>query len=78
MSKAIYIASTEPYSGKTLIALGLMNLLADKTKKLAYFKPVINEPPEKGKDIHIETITSHFGLNIEYQDMFAFTREQVF
>lgn len=77
MSKAIYIASTEPYSGKTLIALGLMNLLADKTKKLAYFKPVINEPPEKGKDIHIETITSHFGLNIEYQDMFAFTREQV-
>ena len=77
MSKAIYIASAEPYSGKTMIALGLMNMLASKTKKLAYFKPVVNDPPEKAKDIHIETITSHFGITTDYNDMFAFTRDQV-
>jgi phosphate acetyltransferase len=77
MSNAIYIASSEPYSGKTLIALGLMNMLSGKTKKIAYFKPVINEPPEKSKDLHIETIASHFGLNISYEDMYAFTRDQV-
>jgi phosphate acetyltransferase len=77
MSNAIYIASSEPYSGKTLIALGLMNMLSGKTKKIAYFKPVINEPPEKCKDLHIETIASHFGLTINYEDMYAFTRDQV-
>ena len=77
MSNAIYIASSEPYSGKTLIALGLMNMLSGKTKKIAYFKPVINEPPEKSKDLHIETIASHFGLTINYEDMYAFTRDQV-
>ncbi|MDE3234788.1 MAG: phosphate acetyltransferase [Bacteroidota bacterium] len=77
MSKAIYIASSEPYSGKSLIALGLMNMLAGKTKKIAYFKPVINESPEKGKDVHLETIASHFALPQEYSEMFAFTRDQV-
>jgi phosphate acetyltransferase len=77
MSNAIYIASSEPYSGKTLVALGLMNMLSGKTKKIAYFKPVVNDAPEKGKDLHIETIVSHFGLNVAYEDMFAFTREQV-
>ncbi len=77
MSKAIYIASSEPYSGKTLIALGLMHMLAGKTKKIAYFKPVINEVPENSKDIHIETIVAQFGLTLDYNDMFAFTRDQV-
>jgi phosphate acetyltransferase len=77
MSNAIYIASSEPYSGKTLVALGLMNMLSGKTKKIAYFKPVINEPPEKNKDLHIETISSHFNLTNKYDEMFAFTRDQV-
>ena len=71
MSKAIYIASSEPYSGKTLIALGLMHMLAGKTKKIAYFKPVINEAPENSKDIHIETIVAQFGLTLDYNDMYA-------
>ncbi|HPH23521.1 MAG TPA: phosphate acetyltransferase [Chitinophagaceae bacterium] len=77
MSNAIYIASTEPFCGKTVIALGLTNLLAGKAKKIAYFKPVINEPSHKGKDIHIKTIATHFGLTIPYEDMFSFTRDEV-
>jgi phosphate acetyltransferase len=76
MSKAIYIASSEPYSGKTLVALGLANMLSGKTKKIAYFKPVINEAPENCKDVHIETIAAHFGLNLKYEEMYAFTREE--
>ncbi len=77
MSNAIYIASSDSYSGKSLVALGLMNMLSGKTKKIAYFKPVINEAPEKGKDKHIETIAAHFGLTSAYEDMFAFTKDEV-
>lgn len=76
MSKAIYIASSEPYSGKTLVALGLTNMLSGKTKKIAYFKPVINDAPEKCKDVHIQTIAAHFGLNLKYEEMYAFTRDE--
>jgi phosphate acetyltransferase len=77
MTNAIYIASSEPFSGKSVIALGLMNMLAGKTKKIAYFKPIVNDLPEKAHDIHIETIVSQFGLTTAYEDMFAFTRDEV-
>ncbi|MEJ7588691.1 MAG: phosphate acetyltransferase, partial [Ferruginibacter sp.] len=73
MSKAIYIVSTEPNSGKSVITLGLMNMLVGKIRNIAYFKPVVNEPAETSRDIHIETILSQFGLNINYTDTFAFT-----
>ncbi|HEX3025106.1 MAG TPA: phosphate acetyltransferase [Chitinophagaceae bacterium] len=77
MTKAIYIASTSPFSGKSVIALGLINMLVGKTKKIGYFKPVVNESPEKAKDTHIETIVSHFGISDNYNDMYAFTRDEI-
>ena len=43
MSKAVYIATIEPESGKSIIALGLMRLLLGKTKKIGYFRPVIDD-----------------------------------
>lgn len=76
MTNAIYLTTTEPFSGKSIIALGLMNLLSGKTEKIAYFKPIISSNgPEK--DNHLETISKQFGLNTAYEDMFAFTRDQV-
>ncbi|OIR13316.1 phosphate acetyltransferase [mine drainage metagenome] len=77
MTKAIYIASTSPFSGKSVIALGLINMLVGKTKKIGYFKPVVNESPEKAKDTHLETIASHFGISDNYNDMYAFTRDEI-
>ncbi len=77
MSKAIYIASSEPYSGKSVVSLGLMNMLVGKIKKIAYFKPVIRENEEDNKDIYIETMIDHFGLDIRYEDSFAFTYNEL-
>ena len=76
MSKAIYIASCEPNSGKSLITLGLLNILVGKIKKIAYFKPVVNERVKKNKDVHIETILAQFGLPLTYEDTFAFTYDE--
>jgi len=74
MSKSVFIASSEPYSGKSVIVLGLVNMLLGKTKKLGYFKPIINDIPEGKKDNHIHTVTEYFGLTTNYEDSFAFTR----
>ncbi len=76
MTKSIFIATTEPYSGKSLIALGLVNMLLGKTKRIGYFKPIINTDPLEGKDIHIETIIDYFNLDLRYEDSYAFTRSQ--
>jgi len=77
MNKTIFIASAEPYTGKSVIALGLINMLLRKTKKVGYFKPIIVEQEVGKKELHIETILSHFSLPIEYSDTYAFNRQEV-
>ncbi|MCX6205541.1 MAG: phosphate acetyltransferase [Bacteroidetes bacterium] len=76
MTNALYLSTTEPFSGKSIIALGLMNLLAGKTEKIAYFKPVISSTAGV-RDNHLETMIRHFGLTTPYEDMYAFTRDEV-
>jgi phosphate acetyltransferase len=76
MTNAIYLTTTEPYSGKSLVALGLVNLLASKTEKIAYFKPVISREG-KERDSTLEMMASHFHLSAPYKDMFVFTRNEV-
>jgi phosphate acetyltransferase len=76
MSKNVFIATSEPFSGKSVIALGLVNMLLGKTQKVGYFKPIINADPKEKKDDHIAAITEYFGLSLNYDDSFAFTRSQ--
>jgi phosphate acetyltransferase len=76
MSKNVFIATSEPYCGKSIITLGLVNMLLGKTKKVGYFKPIINADPKEKKDEHIATVTEYFGLSLTYDDAFAFTRSQ--
>jgi phosphate acetyltransferase len=76
MINAIYLTTTEPYSGKSIIALGLVNLLASRTGKIAFFKPVISSDGHE-KDSHIDTISRYFSLRTPYEEMFVFTRNEV-
>ncbi|GGF04879.1 phosphate acetyltransferase [Hymenobacter cavernae] len=74
MTKSIFIATAEAYSGKSVIALGLVNMLLGKAQKIGYFKPIINADPQEQLDAHIETIRGHFQLPIAYEDTYAYTR----
>lgn len=76
MTKAIYIASVEPYTGKSLIALGLVNRLLGKTQKVGYFKPIISPQTPGRKEVHIEAILDYFALPIQYEDTYAFNRQE--
>ncbi|UKJ09085.1 phosphate acetyltransferase [Solitalea lacus] len=79
MTNALYIATSEPYSGKSVVALGLMNMLLSKAKKIAYFKPFVDDDPQKGKkNSTIETILKYFDLKQNYSETYAFTRNEVF
>ncbi len=77
MTKALYIATLESHSGKSLVVLGLMQLLLGKMAKVGYFRPVIDDI-EKGKiDNHINTVISHFDLDMNAEDAYALTQSQV-
>ncbi len=76
MNKAIYIATSEANSGKSIVALGLMRMLLGKTAKVGYFRPIIDNVKKGRKDNHIKTIISHFDLDIDPSEAFAFTRTE--
>ncbi|MBE7170599.1 MAG: phosphate acetyltransferase [Williamsia sp.] len=77
MNKAIFIASAEPYSGKSLLTIGLINMLLGKANRIGYFKPIINQDSKEKRDVHIETVLRHFSLAVGYEDTYAFTRQEV-
>ncbi len=77
MSKAIYVATTEPNSGKSIVSLGLMHLLLGKTAKVGYFRPIVDDLADGKTDNHIQTVLSHFEVKVKPKDAFAYTRSQV-
>ena len=77
MNKAVYIATTQPKSGKSIVSLGLMQVLLGKIAKVGYFRPIIDDQKEGKEDNHISTIISYFKLDLKHKDAYAFTRSQV-
>jgi phosphate acetyltransferase len=75
MTKNILIVSAEPGSGKSIITIGLVNMLLSKSQKIGYFKPIINSDPTGKRDVHIQTIIKHFAISVKYEDAYAFTRQ---
>jgi phosphate acetyltransferase len=77
MSKAIYIATSDHNSGKSIITLGLMSILIGKTAKVGYFRPIIEDFVDGEKDNHIETVLSYFNLDIHFEDAYAITKSRL-
>ncbi|ETN95364.1 phosphate acetyltransferase [Zhouia amylolytica] len=77
MNKGLYIATLEANSGKSLIALGLMQTLLAKTPRVGYFRPIINDPKDQNKDNHIDTVLSFFNVEIPYEKTYAYTVSEV-
>jgi len=76
MNKGIYIATSEPNSGKSIVALGLMKILLSKTPKVGYFRPIIDYNASGNRDNHINTILTHFDLKVDYEECYGFTRPE--
>ena len=77
MNKAIYIATTEPDSGKSIVSLGLMQSLLGKAAKVGYFRPIIDDFKPGEIDNHIKTVSTYFNLDIKFEDAYAFSRSEV-
>ncbi|WP_243547187.1 phosphate acetyltransferase [Pseudodesulfovibrio tunisiensis] len=73
MSKSLYIAATEARSGKSAIVLGVMQLLRAHVRRVAVFRPIINDPLDNGRDHDIDLMLKHFKLEMEYDQTYAYT-----
>lgn len=74
MSKNLYIAAAEAYTGKSLIVLGIMNILLRNFKRVGFFRPIVNIG--EMNDPHISLISQHFTLPFEYDEMYGITDKE--
>jgi len=77
MSKAIYVATIESDSGKSLVSLGLLRMMLTKSSKVGYFRPITNEVQDREFGDHKNTAIKFFNLDIEYNDYFAYKQSEV-
>tara|TARA_R110001632_G_scaffold43376_6_gene110064 strand:- start:65575 stop:67668 length:2094 start_codon:yes stop_codon:yes gene_type:complete len=77
MSKSIYIATTEPNSGKSLLSLGILRMMLTKSSRVGYFRPIINDKDGSGIDHHTKTAIDFFELDLKYQDCYAYEQKEV-
>ncbi|MGK7941859.1 MAG: phosphate acetyltransferase [Crocosphaera sp.] len=77
MTNSLYISTIEPKSGKSLIALGIIELILRKTTKVGFFRPIIQDPIENKPDKHIDLILSYFKLPQSYESSFGLYYSEV-
>lgn len=74
MANKLYVAGTEPRTGKSAVILGMMELLTRNIKKVAFFRPLIDVNHSRGeRDNTINLIKHQFNLCTDYEEMYAFT-----
>jgi len=77
MLKSVYLTTTEPHCGKSLISLGILEMALRRTRRVAVFRPFINASDPQRRDKNIDLLLTHFHLNMRYEDTFALTADQV-
>jgi phosphate acetyltransferase len=70
----LYITGMESGSGKSIVALGLMETLAGSAHRVGFFRPVVQDGG--GPDPQIELIRRRYALEPAYEEMFALSAQE--
>ena len=73
MAHNLYITGMEPGSGKSIVALGLMETLAGRSEQVGFFRPIVLSREEP--DPQIELIRTRYRLPTTYAEMHALTAD---
>ncbi len=70
--KSLYLATTESHCGKSLVSLGIMDILLRRSQRVGVFRPIIKcHGPEK-IDKNLELLLKYFHLPWDYEETYAF------
>ena len=73
MTTAIYVTALAADSGKSLVSLGVMELLTRERDRVGYFRPVVRAGEQ---DATIELFRSRYRLAQSYEDSYGVTTDQ--
>ncbi len=75
MATGIYIAGAEGFSGKSTIALGIIDALAGRVGRVGVFRPVVRS--EGDRDYVLELMLSHDAVTTDYEASVGVTYDDV-
>ena len=74
MARNLYITAMEPQSGKSVVALGVTELLSGRVERLGFFRPIV--PSSAEPDAPIELVRRRYKLATTPRQMYALTQEE--
>lgn len=75
MARSIYITSAEGHSGKSSVALGVLDTLLRSGERVGVFRPITRSTTER--DFVLELLLSRDGVDLDYDDCIGTTYEAV-
>ncbi|GAA2913480.1 phosphate acetyltransferase [Microbacterium keratanolyticum] len=75
MAQSIYITSAEGHTGKSTIALGVLDALMRATPRVGVFRPIARSTEER--DHVLELLLAHDGVPLEYDECIGVTYDDV-
>jgi len=75
VARSIYLASPEGDSGKSIVALGLVDLLTRTVQRVGVFRPVARST--ETRDYVLELLLAHDGVDLTYDECVGVTYEDV-
>ena len=75
MARSIFITSAEGHSGKSTIALGVLDALSHATPRVGVFRPIARSTAER--DYVLEMLLAHDGVDLAYELCIGVTYDDV-
>ena len=75
MARSVYVAALEADTGKSVVALGVMELLAGRAGRVGFFRPVVGDGP--GPDRLVELVRERYQLPAAAAEMSGVTYAEV-
>ena len=79
MGSSVYVASVEGYTGKSTVALGVLQQLSKRVSRVAVFRPIVRPDTALygGRDYVLDLLTSHDVVSSSYEDGVGVTYDEV-
>src|SRR4051794_483740 len=75
MGSSVYVASVEGYTGKSTVALGILEQLSRRVERVGVFRPIVRaglrsdvSGRDSGRDYVLDLLTSHDAVTLSYEE----------
>jgi phosphate acetyltransferase len=79
MGRSVYIASVEGFTGKSTVALGVLEQLSRRVERVGVFRPIVRADVARfgGRDYVLDLLTAHESVGLSYDESAGVTYDEV-